>query len=334
MGVIITPQAARGIVSVAKKKRSTHTLSHFWLAILLSLIFVATLAAVAFHAYVAWLLGRPTIAPLSSNPLEAISVPYEDVSFLSANKSTTLEGWYLPAEGSTRTIIFSHGYGANREESWVPMYDLAKAAHMQHYNVLMFDYGFVHPERVVTGGVQETFELLGAIDLVKQKGAGQIFIWGFSMGAGTALGTALQSEDITGMILDSAFILSPDTLYYNIQQHADLPRFPSLSLIRLFFPMMNGVSMNQLPYERIQETSYKIPLFLIHGMQDEKAPYQLAQEVFDNQKEQPLSKLWILPDGHHELIYSVNKREYLQRTLSFLEKVSKSARQTAQVAHN
>ncbi|MDF2926970.1 MAG: hypothetical protein K0R57_5884 [Paenibacillaceae bacterium] len=321
MGVIVTPQVAKGIVTVSKK-RSAYTRSHFFLAVLLSFVFVAVTAAVGFHAYIAWLLGRPVIAPLSSNPLEAIGVPYEDLSFPSANKRSNLEGWYLPAEHSKRTVIFSHGYGANREESWVPMYDLAKAAHMQNFNVLMFDYGFVHPEQVVTGGVQETFELLGAIDVAKEKGAEQIFIWGFSMGAGTALGTALQSGDITAMILDSAFILSPDTLYYNIRQHADLPRFPSVGLLRLFFPMMNGVSMNQLPYERVLNTSYEIPLFLIHGMQDEKAPYQLAKQVFNNQSEQALSKLWILPDGHHELIYTVNKREYLQKTLSFLESVS------------
>lgn len=326
MGVILRPQVAKTLVTVSKKRRSTHTLSHIGLAALLSIVFIAAAAAVSFHAYIAWLLGRPVIAPLSSNPMEAIGVPYEEVTFPSTNLRSTLEGWYLPAENATRTVIFSHGYGANREESWVPMYDLAKAAHMQNFNVLMFDYGFVHPEQVVTGGVQETFELLGAIELAKQKGSKQIFIWGFSMGAGTALGTALQSEDITGMILDSAFILSPDTLYYNIRQHADLPRFPSVGLLRLFFPVMNGVSMSQLPYERILDTSYPIPLFLIHGMQDEKAPYQLAEDVFANQKDQPLSKLWILPEGHHELIYSVNKREYLQKTLSFLEQASRAAK--------
>lgn len=322
MGVIVAPQASKELVSVNINKRGIHTRSHFWLAAILSLVFIFIMAAVGFHAYVAWLLGRPVIAPLSSNPLEAINVPYEDVSFASANQTTILGGWYLPAAESTRTVIFSHGYGANREESWVPMYDLAKAAHMQSFNVLMFDYGFVDPQRVVTGGVQETFELLGAIDLVKEKGAEQIFVWGFSMGAGTALGAALQSKDITGMILDSSFILSPDTLYYNLQQYAQLPRFPSLGLIRLFFPMMNGVSMDQLPYERILKASYNIPLLLIHGMEDEKAPYQLAQQVYDNQKDQPLSQLWILPEGRHELIYSVKKREYLQRTLSFLETAS------------
>ncbi|MNC53374.1 Prolyl oligopeptidase family protein [compost metagenome] len=83
--------------------------------------------------------------------------------------------------------------------------------------------------------------------------------------------------------------------------------------------------MNQIPYEKILQNTYKIPMFMIHGMLDEKAPYEQAQIIMDNQtSQQPLSKLWLLPKGHHELIYSVNKREYLQKTLSFLEQVSRT----------
>jgi uncharacterized protein len=333
MGMIVTPQAAGEIVSVNNPIKKTHTKAHFFLAVLLCTIFCAVIVFIGFHAYVAWLLGRPVIAPLSSNPQEAIGVPYEDVRFPSNNHESMLDGWYLPSSGANRTVIFSHGYGANREESWVPMYDLAKAAHMQKYNVLMFDYGFVHPEQVVTGGVQETHELMGAIELAKQKGAEQIFIWGFSMGAGTALGAALQSPDITGMILDSTFVLSPDTLYHNIKQHADLPRFPSLNLIRWFFPMMNGVSLKEVPHEKMLDASFSIPMYLIHGKLDEKAPYELSQAIYENQKEQSLTKLWLLPNGHHELIYSVRKKDYLQRTLSFLESASNAdkARKTTAI---
>lgn len=324
MGMSVTQRIPGPLISPPDERRPQHTRSHFVLAVLLSLVFVVTLSAIGFHGYIAWLLGRPAIAPLSSNPLEAIGVPYEDVRFASANRQTMLDGWYLPAEGAERTVIFSHGYGANREELWVPIYDLAKAANMLHYNVLMFDYGFVKPNQTVTGGVQETQELLGAIDYVKSKGAKQVFVWGFSMGAGTALQTALVSHDITGMILDSTFLLTPDMLYHNIRQHIDLPRFPSLDLIRFFFPFVNGASLKQIPYQNVISHTYDIPIFMIHGKLDEKAPYEQALQLFDNQKDQPRSKLWLLPKGRHELLYIVNQKEYLKRTLSFLQDVSEA----------
>lgn len=329
MAMSVTQRIPGNFIHTANKSGSEHSVLHFVIALLLSLVFVVTIIVVGFHGYIAWLLGRPTIAPLSSNPLEAIGVPYEDIRFPSANGQSVLDGWYLPSADSKSTVIFSHGYGANREELWVPLYDLAKAANMLQYNVVMFDYGFVKPEQTVTGGVQETQELLGAIQYAKQMGAEQVFVWGFSMGAGTALQAALVSKDISGMILDSTFLLTPDTLYHNIRQHVDLPRFPSLNLVRFFFPYMNGASLKQVPYENVIEHKYDIPIYMIHGKLDEKAPFEQALQLFDNQKEQTQSKLWLLPKGKHELIYIVNQKEYLKRTLSFLQDVSAGTTMTA-----
>ncbi|WP_409346980.1 alpha/beta hydrolase [Paenibacillus sp. MBLB4367] len=279
----------------------------------------------AFHGYIAWTLGRPAIAPLLSNPLEAIGLSYEDVTFPSANGRSSLNGWYIPGE-SQETVVFSHGYGANREESWVPMYELAKALNRMQYNVLMFDYGFVQPGRVVTGGIQETQELLGAISLAKTKGAQNVFVWGFSMGAGTALQAALVTKEISGMILDSTYLLDPDTLYMNVKQHVDLPRFPSLSLIRFFFPIFNGVSLSQVPTHDVKTTHYELPIYLIHSKQDSKADYQLIQELYDNQPDHEKTRLWLVPNSKHELIYRSHKKEYMLRATSFLKSLTQGAR--------
>ncbi|MDT2192927.1 hypothetical protein [Paenibacillus larvae] len=72
----------------------------------------------AFHAFIAWTLARPIIAPLSSNPMKAVKLPYEDIRFPNSNGSSHLEGWYIPASSgedastaSDKTVIFSHGYG-------------------------------------------------------------------------------------------------------------------------------------------------------------------------------------------------------------------------------
>lgn len=293
-----------------------------------------TAMAVGFHALAAYALTRPIVSPLSSNPLEAIDTPYVEVQFPSTNGKTVLEGWYIPARESVSTVIFSHGYGANREESWVPIYDLAKAAHMQNYNVLMFDYGFVQPEHRFTGGVQETRELLGAVEFAKQQGAEHIYIWGFSMGAGTALQAALVSPDIDGMILDSTFLLSPDTLYHNIRAFTGLPRFPSVPLLQLLFPLVSGgARMQDIPYETIARTQYDIPIYMIHGQLDSKAPYEVAQAIANNQSSHPLSGFWLLPDGQHELLYIVNRKQYLTNTLSFLDRVSQFGRSDALAMH-
>lgn len=285
-----------------------------------SLLVLGVCAVVAFHGYIAWMLARPEIAPLSSNPLLAVGLSYEDVRFASSDGTTSLEGWFIPAEGSDKAVVFSHGYGGNREELWVPFYGLAQALNERHYNVLLFDYGYVQPNLSVTGGVRESRELQGALDFVKSKGMNHLYVWGFSMGAGTALQTALYSRDIEAMILDSTFLLEPDTMFHNIKQQIDLPRFPSLPLIRLFFPILNGTSLKQVPYQTVKETDYPMPILFIHGKKDAKAPYDVAQSIYENQTS-PNSGLWLLPNGRHELIYKANKKEYVRRTMSFLNGV-------------
>lgn len=305
-------------LSPAERKRK------LWIMLPVILLLVLSGGAVlAFHGYIAWILARPDIAPLSSNPLKAAGLSYEDVHFTSSDGSSALDGWYIPAAGSDKAVVFSHGYGGNREELWVPFYSLAKELHKQNYNVLLFDYAYVRPEVTATGGVRESLELEGAIDFVKERGSKSTFVWGFSMGAGTALQTALHSKDIKAMILDSAFLLEPDTLYHNLKQQINLPRFPSLPLIRFFFPILNGARLSQIPYQTVKETDYPMPILFIHGMKDTKAPYDIIQSIFENQSSSPKSSMWLLPEGRHELIYRANKKEYIQRTMSFLNSAQK-----------
>jgi pimeloyl-ACP methyl ester carboxylesterase len=289
-----------------------------WLRFVIATLILTVIATLIFHGYIAWKLARPVIESLQSNPKEAIGVEYIDVRFASAEGDTELSGWYIPAN-SAKTVIFSHGYGGNREEHWVPIYDLAKALHNENYNVLMFDYAYASPDssQASTGGFKESKQLLGAVDFVKNNGAQQVFIWGFSMGAGTALQAALQYEEIQGMILDSTFVLDPDTLYQNIKLQIDLPRFPSLHLIGTMIPYINGAGLERIPYDDVKSKQYSMPIFMIHGKKDKKAPYAIAKQIFHNQMN-ALSQLWLLPKRGHEMIYRHHPDEYIERALGFL----------------
>lgn len=295
---------------------------HIIVALLLSVFFFFGFCFISLHAYITWVLSNPTVAPLYSNPLLAKGLEYEDVTFKSSDGSRSIQGWYIPAENSAKTIVFSHGYGANREESWIPMYDLAHYAHRLNFNVIMFDYGFASQSNkdVATGGKKESRELLGAIQLAKQRGAREIVVWGFSMGAGTALQAGLVSQDIDAMILDSTFLLEPDTLYHNIKQNINLPRQPSLEIMELLFPVLNGTGLNQIPYTKVKAEDYPFPVLFMHGTEDDKAPYPIAEQLAANQTN-PYSDSWIVDGSHHELLFREHPREYLRRVSAFLSNV-------------
>ncbi|GMK39512.1 hypothetical protein PCCS19_25660 [Paenibacillus sp. CCS19] len=301
---------------------------------------LCVLAVVAFHGYIAWMLAHPYVAPLYSNPMEAAGLPYEDTAFPSMSGRTTVGGWFIPAgdndgpqlaqtaaaasqaNESQRTVIFSHGYGANREETWVPMYDLAALLHRLNYNVLMFDYGYASSDykAPATGGYEESQQLLAAVQYVKERGASEIVVWGFSMGAGTALQAGLQTDDIDAMLLDSLFLPSPDTLFHNVTQVLPLPKYPSLPLIEMMLPAFTGTSFSGIPATEVMVKDYPIPLFIMHGTEDAKAPYEIADQIAHNQSN-PLSQEWIVQGGKHELLFQVHAKEYIQRAALFLSQV-------------
>ncbi|GGO08927.1 alpha/beta hydrolase [Saccharibacillus kuerlensis] len=317
-----TPQTEDTVKEISPGHRRLRNIA---VALFLSILFFLIFCFVALHAYIAWVLSNPTVAPLYSNPKQATGMDYKDVTFPAVDGSRIMQGWYIPADSadSKKTIVLSHGYGANREETWVPMYDLAHYAHRLNFNVIMFDYGFASQgsKEVATGGKKETQQLLGAVQYAKQQGAEQVVVWGFSMGGGTALQAALISDDIDAMILDSAFLLQPDTLYHNIRQNIALPRHPSLEILQMLFPVLNGTSLNQIPYREVEQKDYPIPIFFIHGTEDTKAPYQIAEQLAANQTN-PNSRSWIVQNSHHELIFREHPREYLRRVSNFLGDVS------------
>ncbi|MEK3884822.1 alpha/beta hydrolase [Paenibacillus sp. PL2-23] len=306
-----------------RKKRNKHV----FIALVASMAAMCLIAIILFHGYVAWLLAYPYVAPLSSNPEEAIGVAYEDVVFASHSGETTVSGWYVPASANdandaARTVVFSHGYGANREEAWVPMYELTKLLHSLQYNVLLFDYGYASKQykAPATGGREESQQLLAAIDYAKSRGAEDIVVWGFSMGAGTALQTALQTDEIDAMILDSLFVPSSEALFDNLNQFVPLPKFPSLPLIETMIPLWTGTDFGSIPAEEVIANAYDMPMYIIHGTQDAKAPYGVAEAIANNQRHS-LTRSWIVDNGQHELLFRMHPREYIQRTALFLSQV-------------
>lgn len=279
------------------------------------------------HGYAAWRLLRPPIAPLSSNPLQAVGLAYDTVSF--RTDSSILEGWYIaaPRSGSDTTVVLSHGYGGNREELWVPFYTLAEALHQRSYNVLMFDYGYVNralnPRRVVSGGVYEAAELNAAVAYARGAGASRVIVWGFSLGAGTALQAALRTDNPPdAMILDSAFL--PDESALASQLRSRLPYAPdwSAKLIARLLPVVGGPHTADLPSADVGSAAYPMPLLLVHGLKDTLAPYTLSESIYANQLHQPLSELWLPEKRGHEMTLRFQPDEYLQRAFRFIEQIT------------
>jgi hypothetical protein len=61
-------------------------------------------------------------------------------------------------------------------------------------------------------------------------------------------------------------------MFQNVKRKLDLPEYPSKMLIHYLFPVINGIGFNQVPYQKVLSTAYSMPIFFIHGKEDERSP--------------------------------------------------------------
>jgi len=313
---------------IVPEHRKNTRFRHFLLAIVVAIFSFLAIIILVSHAIIAWNLAYPYVPSLESNPYDEKELSYEVAVYPSRSGETTVDSWYIPstmAESRTvskQTIILSHGYGANREETWVPMYDLAELMNELDYNVIMFDYGYASKaySAPATWGSEEKNQLLAVVDYAQQRGAEKIIVWGFSMGAGTALQAALESDQIDALILDSLFLPSPDTLYTNLQQYVDLPKYPTTTIISELLPLWTNHVFSNTPAQSILAKHYDIPLYIIHGTDDNKADYHIAEQIAANQHNE-YSSLWVIENGQHELLFRKDPNRYMKNISEFLSNI-------------
>lgn len=149
--------------------------------------------------------------PDTDNPPDQHGMPYELVTFPSRD-GVSLSGWWIPAPTKARgTIILCSGQAGNKDGDT----ELAIPLHQAGFAVLMFDYrahGQSEGEEM-TFGMFEKEDVLGAVDYaISQQGAGQVGLYGLSMGGAVALITAALSDQIGAVVSDGGFARLKNTL--------------------------------------------------------------------------------------------------------------------------
>jgi len=168
----------------------------------------------------------------------------------------------------------------------------------------------------ISAGYYERNDLLGAIDYVKQQGMSKIGVLGFSMGAATSLMTVAECEEIDAVVADSAYADVTDIMETEFSKRSSLPRF-FIPLILFMANNMYRVDFAAIkPVEAVRESD--IPVFIIHGGQDDMVPVQHALRLIEA-CQNPDSKLWIVPEAKHSNPYLARPAEYMNKVISFFD---------------
>ncbi len=247
---------------------------------------------------------------MSDQAPEDFGLDYEEVSFYSTD-GILLSGWYIESlREEAPTIIVLHGYPAERRNM------LPEANYLsQKFNVLMFDFRALGESegRFSTLGGKEVNDLHGAIDYLKEeKKVEEVSLWGFSMGAVTAIQVAPEREEVVAVVSDSSF----SSMEKSVKELFPIPIFRRT--VRPFFNFWTNI----LADVRLKDVSpedaisnLEVPIFLTHNKEDPVVLFDNAERLKEAMPENPDSMTLFVDSDYHGA-FDVSIRDIL---FDFLE---------------
>jgi dipeptidyl aminopeptidase/acylaminoacyl peptidase len=285
----------------------------------IAVIFILAVTGVfGVSGYVGWNLTFQVRQQINKTPL-SLGMPYMDVSFNSRGDGLKLKGWFIKSQSSTKTIIFAHGYRKNRLQNDVPVLPIAKALVSKGYNVLMFDFrnSGESEGKLTSVGQYEVQDLLGAVDFIKSKPeiSKQIVLFGFSMGASTAILAGAREPAVSAVIADAPFADLKTYLNKNLSVWSELPSVPFNQAFFIIVPALTGLRPETVsPVKEIKNLNIR-PILLIHGEADEDIPIENSELL---QKTYPKAKLLRVPGAKHVKSFATDQKIYLNTISDFL----------------
>lgn len=229
----------------------------------------------------------------------------------------TLDGWFIPEEGSRRTILICHGAGANKGNF---VYFLSPFVG-QGYNVAFFDFRAhgASDGRVTTYGIREEQDVRAAVDWLKRNRPEQsqtIVGLGSSQGAMALALAAARDPRIDAVVLDSPFV-SPREL---LRDHAKaVPVLGPLAAdwMLALASLQTGTNFFAPSAERAVMALGNRPVLIIHGDEDILMPASHSQRLYNAAKGP--REIWFGP-GSHSNIITADSLAYRERVIGFLER--------------
>ena len=284
---------------------------------LLSAIVAGGLAAAVVAG---WQLARPVPARIGDPPP---SLAAERVSFHSESGST-IHAWFVPAKSPRGAVVLLPPVRSNR----LGMVRRAEFLSAAGYTTLLIDFQATgeSPGEAITFGWRERFDVLGAVQFVRERAPGTpVALIGVSLGGAAAL-LATPPLDVEAMVLEAVYP-TLDTAIENRMRIRLGVAAPLLSpLLSVQLRPRLGVSSELLrPLDHIGNV--RAPVFIIGGMDDRHTTQEDTRRLFDAANEP--KQLWLLPGVAHVDFFDASPADYGQRVMNFLHRSLSASRYAA-----
>lgn len=270
-------------------------------------------------AYIVNTLTRPkrlaNFAHYTFSPFE-LGLPAEEITFSPLYGEHMVNGWFIPADGATTTVILSPGYRGSRSDVLGMCALLWRAGH----NVLVFEYyghGTVVGNRL-TLGYREINDFLGSVVYAKKHAPqARLGAVGYSMGASVSIMGCARTTEVEALVADSAFATHRSVIEYAVRRTLHLPFILFEWATDALLQWRAGYRFSQVEPLRDIKRFAPRPLLLIHGLNDSITDPRDATLLYDAAIEP--KDLWLLPNVEHCGAYFADRTAYARRVIDFFE---------------
>lgn len=282
------------------------------LAIILALAFFALLATVAISGVLIYWIVKPQRTSSEINMASFPGRPDEVVFTVSGMGDR--KGWFFPGLRGAPTIILLHGYESSRGE----LLTLVSALQDHQYNVFVFDFA-AHGANpgITTFGYRESDEVRAAIDALSKRNdvdPTRFGLWGYNLGAYSALREAERDPRVKALVLDSIYDYPKQMVKIGVEK-TGVSGFPMMvKSAETCFEWLNYGYKDDPPVSAKLKSLNNVPLLFIQAADDPELA-ATTQGIFLKASEPKESA--IIAHGNFVNLPDDEKRTYENRVVSF-----------------
>ncbi|MEZ4593583.1 MAG: alpha/beta hydrolase [Chloroflexota bacterium] len=246
----------------------------------------------------------------------AFGLTAETVQFTAAD-GVALTAWFVPPTEAVAgaTLIYVHGYGANR----AALLDQAAALHVAGYGALLLDLRN-HGDSAAattTWGPAEAADVVAAYNYLLTRpevNPARIGLVGKSMGGAVAVMAAQQLPNLALLVLQSTYVGLEENMVNIVPSIARLPE----GLAPFVFRRMDGATVEALTAVRVAEivAGLAVPLLVLHGDQDKLVPLAQGEAIFAAAAGP--KQLHVIPGAGHLDTFTIDPESFTAQLETFL----------------
>lgn len=242
--------------------------------------------------------------------------------YLTSGDGLFLHGILLANEEikTDKWVIAVHGYDGRAD--YMTVYG-RKFLEMG-YNVLMPDlrgFGLSEGKEIAMGQL-EKYDILNWINkLIDEYNAGDIVLFGISMGAATVMLTSGEAlpENVKCVIEDAGYSSVKEEFEHNIKKIVHISPYPTLWIIDMITRLRRKWSvLKDADCVRAVKQN-KLPIMFIHGSCDDFVPFEMQDKLYEASGSRIKEKLVVYGARHIESV-SVDNELYWRRISEFLDR--------------